>query len=132
MKILIIDDSPLLCGKLTNLINENLAVEQMDCVHRAEGAIERIEKVRPDVVILDIRLPDGNGIDLLKEIKERSLAAKTIMFTSYAYPHYRKKCLSAGADYFFNKSSEFERVIEFLSDYGLRTKTDQTESIRIV
>lgn len=122
MKILIIDDSPLLCDKLSNLINENLRVENIDCVYRAEGAIETIEKTRPEVVILDIRLPDGNGIDLLKEIKQRSLAGKTVMFTSYAYPHYRKKCLSAGADHFFNKSSEFEKVIEFLKDLEIKAQ----------
>ncbi|MBC8277409.1 MAG: response regulator transcription factor [FCB group bacterium] len=116
MKIFIVDDSLLLCDKLSNLIRENLEVEHIDCFHQAAGAIRSIEEARPEVVILDIRLPDGNGIDLLKEIKLRSPAPKIIMFTSYAYPHYRKKCLSAGADYFFNKSSEFEKVIQVLKD----------------
>jgi len=65
-------------------------------------------------VILDIRMPGGSGIDVLEDIKKINAAPIVIILTNYPYPQYRKKCMAAGADYFFDKSSEFEKVTEVL------------------
>jgi DNA-binding response OmpR family regulator len=63
-------------------------------------------------VILDIRMPGGSGMDVLQAIKREKQAPMVIMLTNYPYPQYRKKCLGLGADYFFDKSTEFEKVTE--------------------
>ena len=66
----------------------------------------------PDVVVLDIQLPDGSGLDLLHTIKAAGLPTIVIMLTSFLSPQWREKCLDAGADFFFDKYDEFQRVAE--------------------
>jgi DNA-binding NarL/FixJ family response regulator len=57
-------------------------------------------------------MPQGNGIKVLEEIKKNLQSPKVIIFTNYIYPQYRKKYMNAGADFFFNKSTEFEKLID--------------------
>ena len=113
-KLLIIDDSPILRERLITLISE---IEGINVVGKAEtvpGAIESIRKLKPDVIILDIRMPGGSGLDVLRSAKKDKPATVVIIFTNYPYPQYRKKCMDLGADFFFDKSSEFEKIPEFL------------------
>jgi DNA-binding NarL/FixJ family response regulator len=90
-------------------------LETVDMIGEAENvedAIKSIREIKPDVVILDIRMPGGSGIDVLENIDKRNRVPVVIMLTNYPYPQYRKKCMDAGADFFFDKSGEFEKVIE--------------------
>jgi DNA-binding response OmpR family regulator len=74
-------------------------------------------------VILDIRMPGGNGIQVLEAIKTSTAAPVVIMLTAFPYPQYRKKCLEVGADYFLDKTTEFERVVEVLEQLYSKTVT---------
>lgn len=80
----------------------------------ASEAIAAFQQLRPEVAILDIQMPDESGIDVLAHIKKASPQTTVIMLTNYPLPPFRKRCLEAGADYFFDKSTEFEKVIEVL------------------
>ncbi len=80
----------------------------------AAEAIAAFQQLRPEVAILDIQMPDESGIDVLAHIKKESPQTTVIMLTNYPLPPFRKRCLEAGADYFFDKSTEFESVIEVL------------------
>jgi DNA-binding NarL/FixJ family response regulator len=60
-------------------------------------------------------MPSGSGISVLEEVKRRGKSPVVIMLTNYPYPQYRKKCMDAGADYFFDKSNEFHKVTEVLA-----------------
>jgi Response regulator containing a CheY-like receiver domain and an HTH DNA-binding domain len=66
------------------------------------------------VVLLDIHLLNGNGIDVLQRLKKEKPAPAVIILTNYPYPQYRQKCLEAGADFFFVKSTEFDQVVPAL------------------
>jgi len=93
-------------------------VEIIGQAHNAKDAIRFISESKPDVVILDIRLPGLSGIDVLKNIRAKKLPIRVIMLTNYPYPQYRKKCEELGADYFFDKVTEIEeipKVIESLT-----------------
>jgi len=114
MKVFIADDSIVLRDRLSNMISE---IEGVDIVGQAEdsvAALEAIERLRPDVAILDIRMPGGDGIAALEVLKTRKNPAKVIVFTNYPYLQYRKRCLDAGADFFFYKATEFEILIDLL------------------
>lgn len=76
----------------------------------APQCMEAVLQARPDVVILDIRMPGGNGIDVLRQLKKTLPSAKVIMLTNFAYAQYRSKCQQAGADFFFDKSTEFDQI----------------------
>jgi len=110
MKILIADDSPIVRERLKNILSEFPEVEIAGQAKSTPEAIESINMMKPDVVILDIRMPGGSGIEVLQSIKKDRPDIKVIMFTNYPYPQYRKKCMDLGADFFFAKATESEEV----------------------
>jgi DNA-binding NarL/FixJ family response regulator len=114
MKVFIADDSAMFRERLKELLSEVTGIEIIDEAGDGTEAIRGIQELKPDLVILDIRMPGGNGIDTLKNIKKMKQAPVVIMITNYPYPQYRKKCMELGADYFFKKSTEFEKVIEVI------------------
>ncbi|MHA1294884.1 MAG: response regulator [Promethearchaeota archaeon] len=116
MRVFIADDSEILRSRLIEMLSEFEEIDIVGQTGYAQEAIESIKDLIPDVVILDIRLPDGNGINVLEMIKKRNISTKVIIFTNYPYFQYRKRCLDAGAEYFFYKANEFEKLIEALKE----------------
>ncbi len=114
MKVFIVDDSTLVRERIITMISEHPGIEIIGQAKHAQEGINSIIKLKPDVVILDIRMPGGNGIEVLKNIKKNNSAPTIIILTNYPYPQYRKKCIEAGADYFFDKSTEFNKIIEVI------------------
>jgi len=114
MRVFIADDSAAVRERLKAMVLELQGVEVIGQAGNAVEATESILKLKPDVAILDIRMPGGSGIDTLRNIKRVALPPRVIMLTNYPYPQYRKRCMDAGADFFFDKSSEFHRVTEVL------------------
>ena len=114
MKVFIADDSEILRKHLTNLLTEIPGVEIVGYGEDTESAISGIDAQKPDVVILDIRMPGAGGIYVLKTVRQNCPDLRIIVFTDYPYPQYRKKCLEEGTDYFFDKSSESEKLIELV------------------
>lgn len=114
MKVFIVDDSTLVRERLAALISEIEGMEVVGQAGNAPEALQAIQHFRPDAVILDIRMPGNNGIQVLEAIKEKNVAPVVIVLTAFPYPQYRKKCLEAGAEYFFDKATEFEQVAEVL------------------
>ena len=110
MKILIVDDSKIVCEGLQQMLINIADVEIVGQAHNGKDAIQSISEAKPDVVILDIRLPGLSGIDVLKDIRAKKLPSRVIMLTNYPYPQYRKKCKELGADYFFDKVNEIEEI----------------------
>lgn len=123
MKVLVVDDSDILRERLIAMIGE---IDGMVVAGEAKGermAGESYRRLRPEVVVLDIRLEDGDGIGVLKAIRKESPLTKVIMFTNYTYPQYRLKCMQEGADYFFDKSTEFEQMRALLAQLADAAQT---------
>ena len=112
MKILIADDSESIRKRLNAMVEKIGGDPEIIHARSVKEAIEKASLFEPDLTILDIRMPGGSGIDVLKELKARRPEAKVIMLTNYPYPQYREKCMKEGATFFFDKSTEFERVID--------------------
>jgi DNA-binding NarL/FixJ family response regulator len=113
MKVFLVDDSAIVLEKLTAMISSIDGVEIAGQALNAHDAIQFVVKLKPDVVILDIRLNGGgNGMDVLKRIKKEIPSTVVIMLTNYPYQQYREKCQALGADYFFDKVTEIEKVYD--------------------
>ncbi|HEY2986972.1 MAG TPA: response regulator transcription factor [Candidatus Binatia bacterium] len=114
MKVFIVDDSPIVRDRLMTMFSE---VEGIEVIGQAENAVEATERIvalRPDAVVMDIRLASGNGIDVLRSIKKDRPDIEVIMLTLYPYPQYRESCMKAGASFFLDKSTGFEKITEAL------------------
>jgi DNA-binding NarL/FixJ family response regulator len=115
MKIVLADDSSLLRDRIKSLLN---SINNVSVVGEAENGVEALQLIRekePDLAILDIRMPEMNGIEVLKKIREIGLRTKVCILTNYPYKQYREKCLSAGAEYFFDKNQSIDELMEVVS-----------------
>ena len=116
MKVFIADDSSEIRKRIIAMLSD--LTERIEMIGEAENvhdAINSIHEFDPDVVILDIRMPGGSGIDVLKNIKKKNEVPIIIILTSYPYSQYRNKCMEAGADFFFDKSRDFEEIVKVVS-----------------
>ena len=109
-EVFIVDDSCIVRERLIALLADVPQVTVVGEAGTAAGAIRQIRKLRPDVVVLDISMPGGNGISVLQEIRKVDPAATVIMLTNFSQEQYRQKCLALGANHFFDKSTEFDQV----------------------
>ena len=114
MRVFIADDSDALRAQVKEILAEIEGIEVIGQAKDAPQALQSIRKLKPDVVILDIRMPSGNGMSVLDPIRKEKIPSKVIIFTNYPYLAYRKQYLDAGADYFFYKAIEFDSLIEVL------------------
>lgn len=82
---------------------------------RASEAILEIRRCQPDVVVLDLQLLEGAGIDVLKALRGEDQPPIVIVLTNHADTTSREHSLRAGARYFFDKSTEFDQFLSTLS-----------------
>jgi DNA-binding NarL/FixJ family response regulator len=117
IKVFIADDSLVVREHLVTMLDELAGIVIVGQAETVAEAISAIAKLQPDVVILDIHMPDGSGIDVLQTIKQDEPAPVVIVLTNYPYPAYRQKFLQAGADFFLDKSTEFDQIPELFERY---------------
>jgi DNA-binding NarL/FixJ family response regulator len=115
-KVFLVDDSSMVRERLAAFISDLPNVEVIGQAERAAEAIRRIRDLKPDVVVLDISIPGGSGLQVLQAVKKHNPPPLVIMLTNFAHEQYRRRCQQLGADYFFDKSSEFEKVMEVLQE----------------
>ena len=114
MRVLIVDDSEALVQRLRSSLGEVAGLEIVGHADNATDAALEIRRAKPDVVILDIRMPGGSGIEVLEGLKKDPVQPIVIMLSNYSYRQYRTKCLQGGARFYFDKSHEFHKVAETL------------------
>ena len=115
LRLLIADDSDVIVERLVAMLAD---VDGLQVVGRAANVLEAstaLRTLKPDVLILDLRMSGGSGIDVLESMRGDPKAPIVIVFTNYPHPQYRRKCLESGARFFLDKSTEFERVGPLLS-----------------
>jgi DNA-binding NarL/FixJ family response regulator len=110
MKVFVVDDSAVIRERLKRLLGEVPQVQVTGEAGDAQIALTAILEQRPDVVLLDIHILNGSGIEVLQSLKQERVAPAVIILTDYPYPEYRQLCLDAGADFFLLKSTEFEQI----------------------
>jgi len=115
MNVFLVEDSPLVCQRLVEMIEADGAHRVVGQAANYDDAVGGIAATSPDVGIFDIKLARGSGIDALAEAKRRLPALVGIVMSNYATPQHVKASAEAGADFFLDKSSDFERITEILS-----------------
>ncbi len=125
LRVLIADDSASVrqsLGALLESLDGMEIVGQAADVHEATAAVDEL---RPDMVILDIQMPGGSGLDVLAHIRRTQPDTIVVVFTNFTYEQLRRRCREGGAAFFFDKSTEIETMIEVLRDL-LRRAGGQT------
>lgn len=110
-----VEDSEIVRTRLVAMLVETRGVELAGEAANVAEALTRLPAGRPDAVLVDLRLPDGDGFEVIRAAKALTPAPVVVVLTSYAYPQLEARGLAAGADWFLDKSTEFLRVPEILT-----------------
>ena len=116
-KVFVVDDSTVVRERLITLLAEVPNVTIAGEAGMPSEAIAGIQRQRPDIVVLDISMPGGSGLQVLETVKKDKPAPMVIMLTNFDHPQYRNRCMQLGADHFLDKSNSFERVIEIVRSF---------------
>ena len=116
INVAIVDDHKIIVDGLVHLIDESEIARVIGKAYSAAGCWEMLENEQPDVLMLDIGLPDDNGIYLCTKIKEKYPQVKVLMLTSYGELATITGALNAGTDGYVLKSSMLDELLE-----GIRT-----------
>src|SRR5512135_43655 len=112
-KVLIVDDEYLIRYSLQRLIErEGFSVITADS---GLQALQQFEQEKPDIVILDIRLPDANGLNLLKTIKEIDPAVTVVMVTACPDIHSSVEAMKMGAFDYLDKPIDLDKLTNILN-----------------
>ena len=120
IKVFLADDSQ----QIRERVNALLATADMAVV--GEGAtpdscIAGILDSHPDVVVLDVQLEGGNGLQVLKAVRSADPGVAFVVFSNNAAPAYRKRYLGEGAVRFLDKSTEFDQLAQAVASAGRRS-----------
>ena len=112
IRVLSIDDHPLLSEGIATLINGQSDMQLIDSASSGKDAILKHRELRPDVTLVDLRLPDLNGIDIILAIRAEFPEARFILLTMFAGDAEIQRALQAGAQAYLLKSMPPEQIVE--------------------
>lgn len=116
MDVYLVDESPQSRSRLTRLLERLVEpVQVVGHAGTASAAIAAILDKKPEVVLLDLKLEEGSGFDVLRELRKREPGIDVYMLSNYASEPYRRYALRLGATDFFDKTAELERLCTVLA-----------------
>lgn len=111
-RILIVDDHPAVREGLAVRISSQPDMEVCGEAADVADALDLFNSVRPDLLVVDIQLKTGDGLDLVKRIKSRDEAARILVWSMYPDTLYAPRALRAGALGYINKEKMTDRIVE--------------------
>ena len=112
LRVYLVEDSPAILERLEAMLAAVEGTRTVGHASRAAEAIEGILAEHPDMVVLDLKLADGSGFDVLRAVHRAAPGIDVYMLTNFASEPYRRLAERLGARDFFDKTTEFERVRE--------------------
>ena len=114
MNIFIADDSEKLKNSLAGALMDIPRVRICGQTGEISRVVDLIRQSAPDLIVLDLRMAGGSSFGLIRTIKLTLPDTILVIFTEYAYSLYRNRCLELGADHFFEKTMESEKLINLI------------------
>ncbi|MDI1239799.1 MAG: response regulator [Polaromonas sp.] len=111
VKVFIADDSVLIRDRVAAMF-EASAMNVVGWAATPQSAIEGILSAAPDVVVLDVQLEGGSGLQVLRAVRQAAPDIAFVVFSSNSGPAYRKRYAAEGAEVFLDKSIEFDQLVD--------------------
>lgn len=115
MKVLVVENSPAISERLLALLAASGIYEGFGCAASVMAALAFVETWHPDALLLDQRLDDGSGFQLLELLRSRGLTMPVVMLSTSQGSQYQIHAQKLGADAFLCKSTQFEEIIPTLN-----------------
>jgi len=121
IKVLIVDDQTLIRDGLSSLLSFRKEVEVVGTAENGLSAIQASLELKPDIILMDIRMPVMDGITALKKIKEKQASIRVIMLTTFDDQDYVVKSLKAGAEGYLLKDIPIDNLVRALQQVSSGT-----------
>ncbi len=130
LRIYIIEDSESIKQRISRLISAVEEVEIIGSSGNIDEALDAIKNLKPEIVILDISVEKVKGLKMIQNIKQINHFPKIVMFTNYDFQSYKDKSYQFGADFYLDKSQEFEKLADILE--GLKKNHKSADLVEIL
>ncbi|MFA5081992.1 MAG: response regulator transcription factor [Hydrogenophilaceae bacterium] len=118
---LIVEDNASFRYSLSELLSERFPCMVIDEAGDGAEALAKLAAQPPELIFMDIKLPDANGLELTRMIRTEDTVSVIVVLTSHDIPEYWEAAFQAGANYFISKSASVGRDIVDLVDYAFPT-----------
>jgi two-component system response regulator DevR len=115
VKVLLVDDAAAVRSRLGAMLAEIPGVAIVIEAESAAEAAEALGATGPEIVVVDLHLGGESGMSLLPLVKRDRPTALLIVMTNHPTERHRRRCMTLGADYFFDKSRDFEDVLRVVA-----------------
>jgi YesN/AraC family two-component response regulator len=122
LKTLIVEDNRFNRETLTGLLKRYFSSMIIEEASDGNEALQKVDSFQPDLILMDIRLPDVSGLDLIKKIKITNSAVKVIVLTGHHYPEYEETAAQYGADGFLVKGGPSKEILAAVESFFPRAK----------
>ena len=116
LRVLLVEDSQVICGLITEIVNDVPGVKVAESVAAEQDAIEALARLNVDVVILDLQLRQGTGFGVLRAVRALPKKPIVVVLTNFALRSYRETALALGARDFLDKSRDYDRLPAILAE----------------
>ncbi len=128
LSVLLVEDSAVLADRLRETVLSVPDVELLGTVDSEADAVEALQRLPIDVLVLDLHLRQGTGFGVLRALRqERRDAVVSIVLSNYDLAEYRRAAAALGAGYFLDKMREFDRLPRILEQLGARVPVPPAE-----
>src|ERR1700733_10030529 len=111
VRILIVDDHPVMCSGLSNMLGMHKEISVIGSAGSGAEALKFIDREKPDLMLLDLRMPGFDGISVLQKLQKIPESPKVVVLTSYAQDELIYQAIKAGAwGYLLKDTSEDELI----------------------
>jgi DNA-binding NarL/FixJ family response regulator len=112
--VVLADDHPLVCSGLQSMLEPEYSVVAV--VHNGNDVLGTVARYRPDLILMDLSLPETNGLELTRTLKARSELPRILVVTMHADPVYADEAMRAGADGFLLKTARTAELKKAVND----------------
>ena len=124
MRVIIADDSEYIIQCLQEMLSASGQIEIVGSFTNGTETLEALKVLKPDLAIVDMKMPGLSGLHVLSEIRKEDKILKFIILTFFISGYYREMAIQAGADYFFSKVDDFEKIAPLVADMVMKEKNN--------
>jgi DNA-binding NarL/FixJ family response regulator len=117
LKTLVVEDNRFNRDTLKELFRRHFPAMIVEGASNGEEATQKVESFAPDLILMDIRLPDVSGLELMKRVKVMHPNVKVLILTGHHYPEYKEAAARYGADGFLVKGGSSKELLSIVESF---------------
>jgi DNA-binding NarL/FixJ family response regulator len=125
IRVLLVDDSPTFLDAASNLMADWRGIEVVGCAPSGREALEQTPLLQPDVVLVDLHMPEMNGLETIRNLKTNQPAPAAVLMTLEDQIAYRQAALAHGADGYVSKSDFGTQMLPLIRTLWIRKLAGQ-------